>query len=236
MLNKKLFIRLTFIYQLVIFLIIKNYIIQEVFPMGNTIIEKILKLHSSEEVKPGKIIWIDIDVRSARDFGGANVVKNFQKHFGTDERVHDNSKTFFTFDCNVPANTIPYANNQQICRDFAKEQDIKLYDVDAGIGSHVVIDEGLALPSKTVVGTDSHLNILGAVGCFGQGMGDMDIAFTYKTGKTWFEVPPTMKINLKGNVEYPATAKDIVLAMLQELGSAGALGRSVELYGKAIDN
>ena len=73
----------------------------------------------------------------------------------------------------------------------AREKGIKVYDVNAGIGSHVAIEEGLAVPGCTFVGTDSYLNILGAVGAFGQGMGDQDIAFAFKTGKTWFEVPPT---------------------------------------------
>jgi 3-isopropylmalate/(R)-2-methylmalate dehydratase large subunit len=48
--------------------------------MGKTIIEKIITDHTKEEVSPGNIVWLDIDVRSARDFGGANVVKNLEKH------------------------------------------------------------------------------------------------------------------------------------------------------------
>ena len=49
--------------------------------MGLTIVEKIMQAHSNEPVEAGKIIWIDIDLRSARDFGGANVVKNFRQHY-----------------------------------------------------------------------------------------------------------------------------------------------------------
>ena len=154
---------------------------------GKTIIEKIFQAHSPGDVpvEPGNIIWLDLDVRTARDFAGANVVQNYRTHYG-DAPVADKDKTFFTFDLVVPPNNIPYANNQQICRIWAREQGVKVYDVDAGIGSHVAIEEGLAYPGSTFVGTDSHLNILGAVGAFGQGMGDQDIAFTFKTGKTWF--------------------------------------------------
>jgi len=197
-------------------------------------IEKIIQAHSKDDVAPGKIVWMDLDVRSARDFGGANVVKNFQKHY-PGEKVHDRTKTFFTFDCVVPANNIPYANNQQICRVFAKEQGIKVYDVDAGIGSHVDIENGLALPGHTIVGTDSHLNIMGAVGAFGQGMGDQDIAFAFKAGKSWFEVPETMKVSIKGKPPKGTTPKDLTLAVVGELGSKGALGRAVEYYGPAIN-
>jgi len=201
---------------------------------GQTIIEKIIQAHSDEEVAPGRIVWMDLDVRTARDFAGANVVQNYRTHYG-DSPVADASRTFFTFDCVVPAKTIPYANNQHICRLWAREQGIKVYDVNAGIGSHVAIEEGLAYPGCTFVGTDSHLNILGAIGAFGQGMGDQDIAFAFKTGKTWFEVPPTMKVVIKGDLRPPCTARDLTLAVLRLLGSSGALGRAVEFYGPAIE-
>ncbi len=204
--------------------------------MGQTIIQKIFQAHSpaGTDVSPGSIIWLDLDVRTARDFAGANVVQNYRTHYG-DAPVADKDKTFFTFDLVVPAKNIPYANNQQICRIWAREQGVKVYDVDAGIGSHVAIEEGLAYPGSTFVGTDSHLNILGAVGAFGQGMGDKDIAFTFKTGKTWFEVPPTMRVIVKGKIEYPCTARDLTLAVLRQLGSKGALGRAIEFYGPAVE-
>ncbi len=203
--------------------------------MPKTLVEKILAAHADEEVEAGKIVWIGIDVRSARDFGGANVVKNFRKYY-PGENLDDSKMTFFTFDCNVPANTIPYANNQQICRNFAKEHSVKLYDVDSGIGSHVIIEEGLGYPGSTVVGTDSHLNIMGAVGAFGQGMGDQDIAFVFKTGKTWFEVPKSIVVNIKGDLPESCSAKDLTLAVIRKLGTKSALGKAIEFRGPAIDN
>jgi len=165
--------------------------------MGKTIVEKIIQSHSYDEVAAGRIVWMDLDIRSARDFGGPNVVKNYEKEYGT-APLADVGKTYFTFDLCAPACSLKYADNQQICRDFARKHGIRVYDVDAGIGSHVMIEEGLARPGTTVVGTDSHLNILGAVDSFGQGMGDVDIAFAFKTGKTWFEVPESVKVILKG--------------------------------------
>jgi 3-isopropylmalate/(R)-2-methylmalate dehydratase large subunit len=203
---------------------------------GKTIIEKIFQAHTSGDVpvEPGNIIWLDLDVRTARDFAGANVVQNYRTHYG-DAPVADRERTFFTFDLVVPPNNIPYANNQQVCRVWAREQQVQVYDVDAGIGSHVAIEQGLAYPGSTLVGTDSHLNILGAVGAFGQGMGDQDISFTFKTGKSWFEVPPTMKVVLKGDLPPSCSARDLTLAVLGRLGSKGALGRAVEFYGPAIE-
>jgi len=77
---------------------------------------------------------------------------------------------------------------------------------------------------------------MGAVSAFGQGMGDLDIAYIFKSGRTWFDVPYSMKINLKGSYKYPVTAKDVTLYILKKLTSKGALGLSVEIYGDAIDN
>ena len=202
--------------------------------MGKTIIEKIIQAHSDESVEAGGIVWMRLDARTARDFGGANVVKNYRAHYG-DAPVDDAARTFFTFDLVTPANNIPYAVNQQICRDWAKTQGVKVFDVDMGIGSHVAIENGLTWPGSTFVGTDSHLNILGAIGAFGQGMGDQDIAFTYKAGKTWFEVPSTMKVTIKGELQPPCTAKDLTLACVRRLGASGALGQAVEFSGAAVE-
>ncbi|MFC2157996.1 aconitase/3-isopropylmalate dehydratase large subunit family protein [Acidobacteriota bacterium] len=201
--------------------------------MGYTVIEKILQGRSSDDVQPGNVIWLDLDIRSARDFGGPNVVKNFEGEYG-ESPVEDPQKTFFTFDLCVPACSIRYANNQQICRVFAKKQGMTVFDVDQGIGSHVLIEQGLAAPGSTVVGTDSHLNILGAVNCFGQGMGDVDITFAFRTGKTWFEVPESIKVVIHGRPSPSAKAKDLTLFILKELGTQKGALRSIEFYGEAV--
>ena len=138
------------------------------------------------EVAPGDIVDVIIDARVARDFGGANVVKHMEEHQLDIARC---SKTFFTFDCNPTGSDQKYATNQHMCRQYAREHGIKVYDIDKGIGTHVLIEEGLAYPGSTAVSTDSHANILGAVGAFGQGMGDKDIAATWHKGSTWFKVP-----------------------------------------------
>ncbi len=201
--------------------------------MGKTIIEKIIQDHTKEEVKAEKIVWMDLDIRSARDFGGPNVVKNYEEEYG-DAPVADREKTLFTFDLCVPPSSLKYADNQQICREFARGQRIEVFDVDRGIGSHALMEEGLARAASTVVGTDSHLNILGAVGSFGQGMGDVDITFAFRTGKTWFEVPQTVKVLIKGSFSSPTAAKDLTLCILKKLGTKKAALKAVEFYGEAV--
>ena len=201
--------------------------------MGKTVIEKIIAAHTGDAVSPGRIVWMDLDVRSARDFGGPNVVKNYEREYGGSP-LADVRKTFFTFDLCAPACTLKYADNQQLCRDFARKHGIEVYDVDRGVGSHALIEEGLARPGTTVVGTDSHMNILGAVGSFGQGMGDVDIAFAFKTGRTWFEVPESVKVVLKGRPAPEAEAKDLTLFLCRELGTKKIALRAAEFYGEAV--
>ncbi len=196
------------------------------------LIEKIIANHSKyDTVKPGDIVDIELDVRAARDFGGANVVKNIVDHQLT---IHDPSKTFFTFDCNPTGSDQKYAQNQQICRLFAREHGIRVYDIDQGIGTHILIHEGLAHSGSTIVTTDSHANILGAVGAFGQGMGDQDIAAAWAKGKVWFKVPPSVRINLNGKRSAGLSAKDIVLNLLNIFGANKLLGYSIEIYGEEV--
>jgi len=200
--------------------------------MSETIIEKILARHAGRPVRPGDIADIAIDARIARDFGGASVVKNLREH---GLPVEDVSKTFFTFDCNPGGSDQKYAANQHLCRLFARERGVNLFDVDAGIGTHIAIEQGLVVPGGTLVSTDSHANILGAIGAFGQGMGDQDIAAAWAFGRVWFKVPESVKIVLKGTPPTGTTPKDIALRLLREFGAAGLLGTSAELYGEAVD-
>ena len=196
-------------------------------------IQKIFENHSESEANVGDIVDVAIDARVARDFGGASVVKNLEDN---NLSVDDPKKTFFTFDCNPGGCDQKYAANQHICRIFARKNGIKIFDINRGIGTHLAFEEGMIAPGDTFVSTDSHANILGAIGAFGQGMGDRDIAHTFAFGKVWFKVPSTIKIALNGTPSKNATAKDIVLKMIKEIGANGLLGYAAEIYGDCIDS
>jgi len=200
--------------------------------MGSTIIEKILGSHADRPVRPGDIVDIRIDVRAARDFGGANVVQHVRK---ARLPVHDPSRTVFTFDCNPTGSDQKYASNQQLCREFAREHGIRVFDIDQGIGTHIAMEKGLVRPGDTFVSTDSHANILGAVCAFGQGMGDQDIAHAFARGSVWFKVPRTVQIILDGIPRKSATPKDVTLALLRRFGANGLLGVAAEVYGDYVD-
>lgn len=201
--------------------------------MAMTIIEKIIANHSKyDSVKPGDIVDIEIDVRAARDFGGPNVVKHIiEKNLPLD----DISKIFFTFDTNPTGSDQKYAVNQHICRTFARDRGIKVFDINHGIGTHALIEEGIVYPGTTIVTTDSHANIMGAVGAFGQGMGDKDIAVAFSKGSVWFKVPKSVIINLNGKRPANISAKDIVLNLLDRFGANSLLQYSVEIYGEEVD-
>jgi len=201
--------------------------------MGKTIIQKIFGAHSNTIAAINEIINVTIDIRVARDFGGANVVRHLEENHLP---LHDPKHTFFTFDCNPGGCDQKYAENQQLCRVFARKHGIKIYDINSGIGTHLAFDEGLVFPGDTFVSTDSHANILGALGAFGQGMGDIDIAYAFAYGKIWFKVPPTIKIVLKGTPAKTTTPKDIVLKINKELGANGLLGYAAEIYGSFVDS
>ena len=199
-----------------------------------TVIEKILAAHTGRSVVgPGDIVDVTIDARVARDFGGANVVKHMEDH---QLEIEDASRTFFTFDCNPTGSDQKYAANQHRCRQYARENGIQVYDIDKGIGTHVLIEEGLAYPGSTAVSTDSHANILGAVGAFGQGMGDKDIAASWNKGSTWFKVPPSAKLILEGDPDPDLAAKDLVLNLLNVFGANTLLGYAIEVEGAMVES
>jgi 3-isopropylmalate dehydratase small subunit len=201
--------------------------------VGSTLVEKIIAAHTGREgVRPGEIVDLEIDARVARDFGGANVVRNLRR---SGLPIADPAQTHFTFDCNPGGSDQKYAANQQICRVFAEEHGIAVHDIDRGIGTHVAIEAGLIWPGGTLVSTDSHANIMGAIGAFGQGMGDADIAAAFATGRVWFKVPPTVRMVFRGTPGSGCGAKDLVLAATAALGAKGLLGCAAELSGPAIE-
>ncbi|MBN1233144.1 MAG: 3-isopropylmalate dehydratase large subunit [Candidatus Coatesbacteria bacterium] len=203
--------------------------------MGQSVIQQILSRHSDQKPVVGDIIWMNIDLRTARDFGGPNVVENLEHYFENNKKVDDISKTYFTFDTVAPAKNIGYADNQHKCRMFAWKEGIKIFDVDQGIGTHIMLEKGYVGPGYTAVGTDSHYNILGAICAFGQGMGDQDIALAFRAGRVWYEVPPSMLVSIKGKPRELFSAKDLTLKVLGRLGAKGALGRCIEYKGEPVD-
>jgi homoaconitate hydratase family protein len=202
--------------------------------MAHTIIEKIFSKGAGKDVQPGEYVWAKLDLVAMRDFGGPNVIDEYHAAFG-ESPVFDARRVAITFDLHIPARNEKVAVNQKTLRDFAARQGVYLFDVDTGVGQHILMERGLAKPGDIVVGTDSHMNLLGAVGAAGFGMGTTDIAGAMYKGRLYFRVPKTVQIKIHGTLESRVTAKDIILYILKQVKTDGALNRAIEFSGECVD-
>ncbi|KPL18865.1 MAG: hypothetical protein AMJ92_06025 [candidate division Zixibacteria bacterium SM23_81] len=203
---------------------------------GKTIVEKILSRASGSDARAGDRIWAEIDLSVIRDFGGPNAVLQFDE-FTNRSEVWDPNRIAMTFDYQAPAKVTKVANNQVLCRQFARRQGIKhLFDVNWGIGQHVLLEHGMVEPGSVIVGTDSHMNLLGAVGSFSTGVGTTDIVASWYAGKLWFRVPETIKVTFRGQYQTPISAKDMTLKFISIIGTDMANYRSLEFYGQPIED
>lgn len=205
--------------------------------MGQTSIVKIMSLAAGHPVHEGERVWCKVDLASARDFGGANCVLQFEKEMGIEAKVWDPKKIAYTFDLQAPSHSEKVSNNQKIIREFAKRQGIKnLFDINRGIGQHVMLEAGLVKPGDVILGTDSHMNLLGAVGAFATGVGNSDVASAYINGTSWFRVPETMKIEVTGTFAKGVSMRDLITKIVGDLGAGGMDYLAVEFYGDTIDS
>ena len=203
---------------------------------GLTIIQKIIKNHanvSDDGLYTGNIVWVSVDLTTARDYAGPQVISLFEQYY-PDSTVFNNNRIVLTPDCYPYGNDPKHAQDQEILRLFSKKHGIALTDLGSGIGSHLVVKRGFAYPGDIVIGADSHYNLLGALGILGQGAGDVMLAFSFKTGKYWIKIPETVKVIIKGNFDWPTTAKDIALYTLKKLHETGITGNAVEFYGDTV--
>ncbi|MCK9152435.1 homoaconitase large subunit [Methanobacterium alcaliphilum] len=198
------------------------------------ITEKILARASGKnEVFAGEIIEAEVDLAMSHDGTSPPTIKTFHR---VADKVWDPEKIVIVFDHNIPANNIGSAEFQRITREFAREQNIKnIYNHGEGICHQVLPEKGFIQPGKVIVGADSHTCTYGAFGAFSTGMGSTDMAMVYATGKTWFMVPESIKIEVDGVLTEHATAKDIILKIIGEIGADGATYNSAEFCGETID-
>ncbi len=204
--------------------------------MGKTAIVKIMERAAGRSVSVGERVWCSVNLASARDFGGANCVLQFEKEMGKDAKVWDPDKIAYTFDLQAPSHSEKVSNNQKIIREFAKRQGIRhVFDINHGIGQHVMLEAGLIKPGDVVLGTDSHMNLLGAVGAFATGNGNSDIAAAYINGTCWFRVPETMKIEVTGTFKKGVCMRDLLTRIVGDLGAGGMDFLAVEFTGETIE-
>ena len=151
-------------------------------------------------------------------------------------RVCDPSRMVFALDHYAPAPNRATAQLHQRMRDFAREQDIAIWEVGEGIGHQLIVESGRAWPGALVVGADSHAVTSGALNCFATGIGSSDLAAIMRCGRIWLRVPESIRVELTGALPAGVYAKDVALALARELGADGAVYAALEFSGPGVDS
>jgi 3-isopropylmalate/(R)-2-methylmalate dehydratase large subunit len=119
-------------------------------------------------------------------------------------------------------------------RQFHKEMGCIFYEGE-GICHVVMPEKGHVLPGDLVVCTDSHTCTYGALGAFSTGVGSTDMAVAMMSGKLWFMVPETIKMNIVGTLPRGVFAKDLILYIIASVTADGVTYEAVEFTGPVID-
>ena len=201
--------------------------------MGHTFAQKALASKAGlDRVDVGQIVEIEPDVCMSHD-NTAAIARIFAK-IGV-ERVKDPDRFVVILDHTVPASTEKYAIGHKEIREFVAKNGIKrFYDVGTGICHQVLPEKGFALPGRLILGSDSHTTTYGAFGAFSAGIGRSEMAALYATSRIWLKTPASFKMIVHGRLTDPVTAKDLILKIIGEIGADGALYKSVEYTGGAI--
>ncbi len=205
-----------------------------------TMFEKIWDAHVVHQ-EPGKpaLIYIDLhlvhEVTSPQAFEGLRLA-------GRGVRRPD--LTIATVDHNVPTwersrpSTDPIAVQQmETLDDNARRYELPYYDIHSegqGIVHVIGPERGATQPGKTIVCGDSHTATHGAFGALAFGIGTSEVEHVLATQCLVQAKPKTMEVRLNGPLPNGVSAKDIILAVIGEIGVSGAAGYVIEYTGEAI--
>ncbi|HHT9115667.1 MAG: aconitate hydratase [Planctomycetes bacterium] len=101
--------------------------------------------------------------------------------------------------------------------------------------SHQVHLERFGAPGKTLLGSDSHTSMGGALGMIAIGVGGLDVALALVGEPFYFQVPKILGVKLTGKLPSWVSGKDVILEMLRRHTVKGGIGRIVEYYGPGVD-
>jgi 3-isopropylmalate/(R)-2-methylmalate dehydratase large subunit len=200
--------------------------------MGKTLAEKILCQKAGRDVSAGEIVVSPVDLAFVQDTTGPLTVREF-KGSGF-KKLANKSRTVLFLDHAAPSPNAQLSTDHLLLRDFAATTGCVLSDVGAGV-CHQIVAESMAKPGDVIVGADSHTVTAGALCAFSTGMGSSDVAVAFALGQTWFRVPETLKIEVKGKFPRGVSAKDLILHLIGKIGADGATYKSLEFGGPAID-
>ncbi len=207
-----------------------------------TLFEKVWQQHVVAEPKgEPTLIYIDLhlvhEVTSPQAFDGLRMAGR---------KLRRPDRTVATVDHNVPTSSVqdrlhildPIADRQiEALRKNCAEFGVELYDVQSpeqGIVHIIGPELGLTKPGMTIVCGDSHTSTHGAFGALAFGIGTSEVEHVMATQTLPQDKPKTFRILIEGELPVGVTAKDIVLHIIGEIGTAGATGYVVEYAGSAI--
>jgi len=201
--------------------------------MGHTIAEKILGAHAGGgPARAGDVVVAGVDFAMLHDARAGNALKRIAD-FGA-ASLPFASRTAFVLDHFSPPPHPEAANIHREMRAFSAAHGTRLYDIGDGICHQVLPEGGHLTCGDLVTGTDTHSTTYGAFNAFGTGVEGTDLAAVMLTGRLWFRVPETIRVELKGRLQPGVWAKDLTLHMLGRIRAEGANYRAIEYAGSAV--
>jgi homoaconitate hydratase family protein/3-isopropylmalate dehydratase small subunit len=178
----------------------------------------------------GSIVFARPDIILTHD-NTSSIFKTFQKMGG--RRVNNPDQMLVVLDHNAPPCDAKLATQYQEIRDIVTEQGIKnFYDSGQGICHQIMSYH--AKPGMLITGSDSHTSTAGAFNAMATGIDRTESAGIWKKGETWFRVPESIKIVLKGRLKEHVSAKDLALWIIGMVSAEGANYYSVEYHGDGV--
>ena len=202
--------------------------------MQQTITEKIFSEHSGTEARAGQIVECPIDMVIGNDITTPLSIRAFEES-GAKKLANPNGFCI-VLDHFIPAQDIASANQARISRDFARKHQLKYFfdEKDMGIEHALLPEKGIVVSGDVIIGADSHTCTHGALGAFSTGMGSTDIAYAMITGKNWFKVPESIRVEFVGKPAQHIYGKDLILELIRQIGVDGALYKALEFCGESL--
>lgn len=199
--------------------------------MGKTLAEIILSDKSGNDARAGDIVVAQVDLAFVQDTTGPLTVRQFRA--GGFKKIAPSLKAAVFLDHAAPSQSREMSNDHMLLRDFARQTGAFITEVGDGV-CHQLVAESLAKPGDLIIGSDSHTVTAGGLGAFACGMGSSDVAIALGMGRTWFRVPETFLVELKGKFPEGVYAKDLILYLIGKIGADGATYKSLEFGGEGV--
>lgn len=182
-------------------------------------------------VAHGDIIWAVPDLVTAPEVSFSAYVKRIREIGVT--RLARPERVAVIIDHEVPVHSAAGAERNALTRRLAQELQVGHFFDGVGITHPLMVERGLVRPGMFAAGADSHAPGLGAVGALSVPFG-FEVAMMLATGQIWMKVPETIRVRLHGACGPGVAARDIVLAVMQQLDDEATSYRVIEYQGDGL--